>query len=237
MIFTSVYIIQGHAMASHPIYQFYVELKDFRPKLWRRFQVQSNVTLARLGYILMTLFEMQASHLFCLEYMPKGSDMPNLRFALPDTELEPFHDVETLDAAEITLWQLFRDPDEKLLFLYDYGDSWECALKLEKVVTDKALPGRELPRVLAGHGYGIIEDCGGPRGLTEIGKACKHKEGKEYQEFCHWQGRTDLDLLTFDLEDMNFRLKKVPRIYEGIYEYYMEPSQRSLAILERRYKK
>jgi hypothetical protein len=33
----------------------------------RRFEVVSNITIARLGYILMTLFEMQASHLFSFD--------------------------------------------------------------------------------------------------------------------------------------------------------------------------
>ena len=54
-------------MASQPIYQFYAELKDYEPKIWRRFQLMNNSTMARLGYILMTLFEMQASHLFCFD--------------------------------------------------------------------------------------------------------------------------------------------------------------------------
>ena len=54
-------------MASQPIYQFYSELSDYKPKIWRRFQVTNNVTMARLGYILMTMFEMQASHLFCFD--------------------------------------------------------------------------------------------------------------------------------------------------------------------------
>lgn len=43
-------------MASQPIYQFYVELQDYTPKIWRRFQVLGNVTAARLGYIIMTMF-------------------------------------------------------------------------------------------------------------------------------------------------------------------------------------
>ena len=54
-------------MASHPIYQFYAELCDYEPKIWRRFQVMDHITAARLGYILMTLFEMQACHLFCFD--------------------------------------------------------------------------------------------------------------------------------------------------------------------------
>lgn len=55
-------------LASQPIYQFYSELNDYEPKMWRRFQVFGNITMARLGYILMTMYEMQAEHLFQLVY-------------------------------------------------------------------------------------------------------------------------------------------------------------------------
>ena len=54
-------------MASKPIYQMYAELQDYEPKIWRRFQVMNDITVARLAYILMTLFEMQGSHLYKFE--------------------------------------------------------------------------------------------------------------------------------------------------------------------------
>lgn len=54
-------------MASKPIYQIYAELEDYKPKIWRRFQVLNDITMARLDYILMTIFEMQASHLYKFE--------------------------------------------------------------------------------------------------------------------------------------------------------------------------
>ena len=38
-------------MASIPIYQFYAELEGYSPKMWRRFQVLNNITMARLAYI------------------------------------------------------------------------------------------------------------------------------------------------------------------------------------------
>ena len=54
-------------MASHPIYQIYSKLEDTELKIWRRFEVMDNITVARLGYILMTMYEMEASHLFSFE--------------------------------------------------------------------------------------------------------------------------------------------------------------------------
>ena len=54
-------------MASKPIYQIYAELEEYEPKIWRRFQVMNDITVARLAYILMTLFEMKGSHLYKFE--------------------------------------------------------------------------------------------------------------------------------------------------------------------------
>ena len=116
-------------MATQPIYQFYSCLKDYRPEIWRRFQVAGNVTLARLGYIVMTMYEMQASHLFCVDYFIKDDVLGYLREkgvstedmdwdrpevvhyeilteeSLPDTETE-----QTRDATAITLRRLSNTP-------------------------------------------------------------------------------------------------------------------------------
>jgi len=54
-------------MAVRKVYQFRAELFDYEPLIWRRFQVTSDITLSRFCYILMTLFEMEASHLFKIE--------------------------------------------------------------------------------------------------------------------------------------------------------------------------
>jgi hypothetical protein len=66
-------------MASRPVYQFYAELDDYKPLIWRRFQTAGNISMARLGYILMTMFEMQASHLYASEIPPDAEVMTFLR--------------------------------------------------------------------------------------------------------------------------------------------------------------
>lgn len=241
-------------MATQPIYQFYSCLKDFQPTIWRRFQIAGNVTLARLGYAIMTMYEMQASHLFCIDYFAKEDMLGYLREkgisaedvawdrpevvhfeiltdeSLPDIETE-----QTSDATAITLRRLSNTPGLRLCMQYDYGDSWEVELCLEKVFQDDALPGKLLPRVLEGEGFGIIEDCGGVGGLEEIAKAFQHKTGPEYEEFSEWLGVKELDLSAFNIDDMNYRLKKVPRIYQNVYELGLQPSKQSIAILERKY--
>ena len=175
-------------MASQPIYQFYAELCDYKPKIWRRFQVANNITMARFGYILMTLFEMQASHLFCFdvpvaenfrkcvgEYINNDAngkvidlfaerpELAQLRIELPSEDGFSEFEGRTLDAAETKVKNVLTEETEAMTFSYDYGDGWEISIVLEKIFEDKDLPGKELPRTLAGSGYGIIEDCGGVR--------------------------------------------------------------------------
>lgn len=219
-------------MASHPIYQFYTELNDYEPKIWRRIQVPGHITVARLGYIVMTLYEMEASHLFCIQkefrpyHEPVTYEVPN---EYGDGE-------EAKDATTEKMHSLIYRVGDQLTMLYDYGDGWEVTLTFEKVFEDKELPGRELPRVLEGEGYGIIEDCGGVGGLEEIAKAYAAKSGSRYAEYCEWLGEAELDLTAFDRDDMNLRLKKIPRIYQDLYEYDLMPTKQSTDFLKRRYK-
>ena len=91
--------------------------------------------------------------------------------------------------------------------------------------------------MLEGEGYGIVEDCGGVGGLKEIAKAFKSKKGRKYKEFCEWLGVEELDLVSFDIEDANLRVKKIPRIYTDVYENGLEPTKQSIDFLERKYKK
>lgn len=238
-------------MASQPIFQFYAELSNFESRIWRRFQVMNNITMAKLGYIIMTMFEMQASHLFCFDvprrdnYMkssanemilfPSSHKFPNLRIELPFIDPICYDDESNKNAAEISLKQVVKIPSEEILFTYDYGDDWEIKLILEEVITNKELPGKLLPRVLDGAGYGIIEDCGGASGLTDLVDALNGSKGERYDMLRQWFSGNTLDIYAFDLDDMNFRLKKVPRIYCDIYEHNLTPSQHSIDILDRNY--
>jgi hypothetical protein len=194
-------------MASHPIYQFYAELNDYKPMIWRRFQVNSHISVARFGYILQVLFEMKASHLMAIEVpfsknfqafiKAMNPDLPsdhyifdmeesNWRYEIMHEELDMFppdEGVETADATETQLKTVVSRPADKIYFNYDFGDNWWVSLSLEKVFLDKEFPANELPRVLEGAGFGIIEDVGGIWGLTDLVKAFKTKRGAKYKQY------------------------------------------------------
>ena len=246
-------------MVTRQIYQLYAELKDYSPKIWRRFEVISNITIARLGYTLMTLFEMQANHLFCFDlpfsenyrirmadqYSPKEIEKLTRTFfaenpAYRNLRLELKKDYidsspESADAAQAMVKSMLNLIGEQIHFTYDFGDNWEVVAKLEKIYSDDTTSSSDFPRVLEGAGFGIIEDCGGVPGLGDLAAAFKKKSGEEFEEYSEWLGTADLDLETFDLKDMNFRLKKLPRIFCDIYEKDLEPTQRSIDVIERKY--
>lgn len=249
-------------MASKPIYQIYAELQDYKPKIWRRFQVMNDITMARLAYILMTLFEMQGSHLYLFEVDELNNFIiNNLEFY--NKHLEDFKDNdlfkigqygcifeddniiprldkryrELKDAKDEKLKWILNRENEKMEFQYDFGDNWRFNIVLEKIFQDENITGKELPRVIEGEGFGIIEYCGGTMGLEDIKKSFEIKRGKDYEMYSNWLGIEELDLDKFDLEDLNFRLKKLPRIFKDSYEYGLEPTEQSIKILERDYKK
>ena len=256
-------------MVARTIYQFYAELCDYSPKIWRRFQTTDNTSMAKLGYITMTMFEMQACHLFRID-IPYRDNLTNgfskhaqLNHCHYDFDIKSLFETEcknwrvevideysfenydptdttkekVVDAATTTLKQVALFPGSLMGLTYDYGDNWQIRLELAEIIEKSELPAKELPRVLEGEGFGIIEDCGGTAGLAEIAAACKNKKSKRYREICDWYSLKQLDLNSFDITDMNFRLKKVPRIYADIYERKLEPTKRSVDILTRRYLK
>jgi len=222
-------------MASHPIYQFRAELKDYRPKIWRRFQVMNNITMEKLAHVIMMLYEMKGYHLFSFDMerdkrmserkIPAGLMHPpkfpadpvfpqNWHFEVIDEEWGEIFvgpNGYLFDAMQSKVKDVVSVPEDKMLFTYDFGDDWEIDVKLEKIIEDKETHGREFPRVLAGEGFGIMEDCGGVGGLHEIAKAFREKSGEKYEMYREWLGRDDLDMETFDVDRMNMMVKYVSR--------------------------
>ncbi len=249
-------------MSLHNVYSFYSELRDYKPKIWRRFEINGEKTMAELGYAIMLMFEMQASHLFCfkenakdnflaylrtvypdeekfnsfVEKLSMDGSLKNARYELPSQEDIFIADDEQLfEADKIKLGNVTNSPGWKATFEYDFGDGWEIDLTLEKC-EKREVSLAILPRVLEGEGFGIIEDVGGVRGLENLAKILKKGKGKEYRDFCLWLDSTSLDLEAFDIDDMNFRLKKLIRVYRDSYEYDHEPTPKSLSLLLREYK-
>lgn len=170
-------------MATFPIYEIYVELEGYSPKMWRRFQVMSDVTIAKLGYIIMSLYEVKNyySYEFRIdefenykrkhpEYVANPEllnnikkDFKKLRYGITRKKnMYTYNQTdgygELLDATKEKLMNVIKAPKEEITFKYDPEINWTFKIVIEKVFTDKNLYTKELPRVLDGAGFGIIEN-------------------------------------------------------------------------------
>jgi len=193
----------------------------------------------------MTLFEMKASHLFSLEF-PLGASsgervwryecqpFPGVGYSFD--EIEDKYDDDALDMTYIKLGDVMDKAGRGFMFTYDFGDNWAVPVVLMDSFFDEKYRSTKYPRVIDGEGYGIVEDCGGVYRLADLAEAFKKKKGSDYEEFNEWLGVDDFDMEAFDRKDMNFRLKKIPKIYEVIYEHWWDcPSDEDIDLIERGY--
>ena len=114
------------------IYQFVSELRYFKPRVWRRFQISPEATVAEFAYALMSMYRMQGSHLYAVS-IPVSSGkhgMSAVTFGIPSV----YEDLPgVIDASSVTLESVLRHVEGMTLVLeYDFGDSWEVQATLEK---------------------------------------------------------------------------------------------------------
>lgn len=131
-------------------YQLKVELADYQPAMWRRLQFSGETRLDELCYLIMASFQATGSHLYNLQFNKQNYQLPYL------------------DGGEnITLhWLGEAQQGDRLVLEYDFGDSWQFNILIEKVTSTRRyrLTPAE-PQVLAGSGKGIVDDIGGTAGL------------------------------------------------------------------------
>lgn len=169
-------------MATYPIYQIYVELKDYTPPMWRRFQVIGDLTIAKLGYIIMGLYEARNYYSYEFrvdefenfkrkhpEYVANPELLKNInkkfskrRFGITRknnayTYIKKDGYGELEDACKEKLMNIITAPNEELIFKYDPEINWTFRIVVEKIFTDKKVFAKEFPKLLGGSGFGIIE--------------------------------------------------------------------------------
>ena len=201
------------------IYQFTVEIKDYKPRMWRRILVGDDITVAELGYIVLSIFRASCSHLMNIEKPMYNSPIPQATYELPNPYEDSFLD-NSFDATT----ELLRDAvspekgDDTLVVVYDFGDNWEFKLKLEKILDEKDVKQSQIPCVVAGKGFGIIDDCGGAYGLQQIEQVIKLKSGDAYEQYCDWIDLDCVDLSYFDKDELNGLLKEEFEYIKNAYE-------------------
>jgi hypothetical protein len=104
------------------VFQLHVSLCEIEPAIWRGLCVPADATLGDLHQVLQVAFGWQDRHLHDFE-------IHDIRFGMADTE-DPLFSVDENSAP---LGAVARE-GSTFLYQYDFGDSWEHQVKVERVV-------------------------------------------------------------------------------------------------------
>lgn len=172
-------------------YQIKVTLKGSKPPIWRRFEVSGQITLGKLHRILQVIMGWDNAH---LHQFIIGDNY----YGEPSTE-------DTLNESRVRLHQLFLKEKSKFIYEYDFGDSWEHELLVEKILP--ATEGKTAPVCLKGKRACPPEDVGGIWGYADFLEAIGDPEHPEHEDMMEWGGGFDPE--AFVLEEVNDYLKKI----------------------------
>ena len=106
------------------IYQLKITLMGSKPPIWRRLLVSSATTLELLHAILLRTMGWGGGHMHQFEG-PDGT-----QYGCP----EPDMDYHVTDEARVRLDRVLRGEKQSMLYLYDFGDSWEHKVVVEKIL-------------------------------------------------------------------------------------------------------
>jgi len=112
----------------------------------------------------------------------------------------------------VAISELFTEEGEFGELQYDFGDSWYVGVKLEKLKVDEGVSVEDLPCVVKGKGFGVVEDCGGVWGLEEIAQGLKTGQGEDWEDRKEWLKERYPEVLEkglefFDIDEVNVAVK------------------------------
>ncbi len=175
------------------IYQVKVTLKNIKPPIWRRLLVASNITLEDLNDIIQTVMGWDGYHLHQFKIGNRYYGESNSEFA---------DDLE--DESKVKLSKAASKEKAKFVYEYDFGDSWEHEILIEKILSME--PEKHYPVCIAGKRACPPEDVGGVWGYAEFLKAVKNPGHPEHEEMLDWIGG-EFDPEEFDIDDINESLR------------------------------
>lgn len=179
------------------IYQFKVTLRGIRPLIWRRFQVYDDLTFYEFHRVLQNVMGWYNAHLHAF-------NLDGWQITDAETLAEGWNDGE--DEQKARLNQYVKREKQKFLYEYDFGDSWEHEILLERILPPE--PGARYPRCLKGKRACPPEDCGGMWGYEVLLESLADENDPEREEYLDWLGG-EFNPKKFDLAQVNDRLARL----------------------------
>jgi len=175
------------------IYQIKVTLLGTKPPIWRRLLVPADLTLAQLHDVLQTAMGWDDGHMHEFRVGQR-------RFGRPEPA-DPFMRMPRIESERTTrLSAVLQRVGAKMIYAYDFGDSWEHAIVLEKQLP--ADPDARHPTCIDGKLACPPEDCGGIPGFYDLLDALDDPNHERHEELSDWIGE-DFDPQAFSADLVN----------------------------------
>lgn len=168
--------------STHPLYHLKVVLLDIEPPIWRRLQVPGDANLGWLHAVLQVAMGWTNSHLH--QFLTRDA-----RYSDPchhdglESDEEPDRDEH-----ETALMQVAPAEGDQIGYEYDFGDSWEHAITVERILEPGAAAAIAA-LCLDGACACPPEDCGGSPGYAAFLEALRDPRHPEHRSMKQWIGR------------------------------------------------
>jgi len=163
------------------VYQFKITLKGVRPPIWRRIQVPEFYTFWDLHVAIQDAMGWLDYHLHEFEIIKPSTGL-EVNIGIPDDDFGR----EVLSGWKTKIAKYFSMRNRLSSYTYDFGDNWEHAVRLEKILPRDENMG--YPRCIAGRRACPPEDCGGVWGYERLHEIINDPESDEYEETLEWVG-------------------------------------------------
>ncbi|MCE5243056.1 MAG: plasmid pRiA4b ORF-3 family protein [Syntrophobacteraceae bacterium] len=188
--------IRRKAAISDSVYVLKIQLKRVSPRIWRRIEVPGDITLSKLHRVVQIVMGWENAHLHQFT-VGKKSYGP----------IDPDYASEMGDERKIKLCEAVPREKSKFQYEYDFGDSWEHEVLVEKKVP--AIGARRPAACLDGRRACPPEDVGGAEGYEVFLEALADPGHPEHDDFLEWVGEQSFDPEAFDVDAVNRKLKRL----------------------------
>ena len=130
------------------------------------------------------------------------------KFGKPDPMEQVFSGPRTASEQTARLSRVLNRVGTKAVYTYDFGDSWEHQIVVEKGLAPE--PGRTYPLCLAGERHGPPEDCGGIPDFYNLLEAISDPKHEQHEELRDWLGE-DFDPESFSVDEINRQFAPLQR--------------------------
>lgn len=192
------------------VLQIKVTLKNFEPKIFRTFYFSGNSTFLELHAAIQEAMGWIGGHLSAFR---KGRDL-SIEVDFKENDFMSNH--KALDISKTKLKGFLEKPKDNITYEYDFGDSWEHKVEVQKVFDEIDLP--QLPFCIKGANACPIEDCGGVWGYAEIIDVWKNPKHPSYDEMNEWYDFENFEPFNFDIDDLNDNFKD----FKGAVKYHKD---------------